>query len=1079
MNIEKINVNNINNIYNKNNNFKEGDIVNGYIKSSKDNTYTIDLENKLSINIDKDKIVGEVGDTVYFKVIDNKNTLNQILQQNVQENVQTYDLDENIKNEPNNFQGIVKSRGKRSLAENITQDINKPQQQYKIFLDKNTQPSAKENLLYTSNVKNKTSHLSNTLTKSDLQKFINEGINPKNLDVLTFSDFLSISTGVDVEKKEKAEEKTLQELKEDKKKAMKMDLNMNGVDEEALFSFESILSSVGLPATPKNLSTLQNVKEKIENIENLDKDTSLNLVKKGSNITIDDLYTSKYSRFSNKENIEIDKIKNIDTQIESILKENNLDVTEENINIAKDFIKNEVDISYENIEKYKKLLNIKEEINIEDILEKTAKNILKNENTLNVDIFNNQNIEEDYKKYKNILPKVSPEHIQSLINSNIKINLKNIVTNYENIKTENVNITEDALSEKLKLSKIQLKLTSDAMYSLYNKGINIDTKPLRDVINHLENLEQENYKKYLAIAKSPTTPENVNTMTKVFSTIQNIYPSVMYNTFKDIVQEKVDFSLDGINKSLKMQNIIDDFETFKTMPNRSFGDSINKLTDDFKDLLVQNGFDPTENNIRALKILSLNGIDFTEENLLNVKILDNKLDYVANNLHPLTVAQMLKDNFNPMEKNINDVIDYIDNNSFAQTSREKISEQILDIDRENKLSKEERDAVVAVYRMLNAVQKNDNVAIGNLLKTEKNITLLNLLDASKTYDKNRRNINFDRKIDKTTGKIEKIVPEANISNSIKKGIEKANENYNKFILGQILNYADSDKISQINDTNINIEDVLDMLKTNDKKTLSIDAKEDFIKSIQNLDNNIIDYLIKNNIPITFNNIEVMENIIKQKITPGKNIDDFKEELEKRDISFGESIFNINDSKNTTKEELIDTVKFLEEENNEVFDDIINLDDLDDIKYMILKNKNVASNINFIQDNNNIKNGIYTLPVKLSNGKIKDLNMYILNDNALNDKNLNLYLNFENADNKYIEAYIKLSEKGNLAEIVSSSNDNIQKYQKDILNILDKFKIYPEKITYSTNNEKNLYKEDDIFAIQEKFKEIDNNFNKTI
>ncbi len=629
------------------------------------------------------------------------------------------------------------------------------------------------------------------------------------------------------------------------------------------------------------------------------------------------------------------------------------------------------------------------------------------------------------------------------------------------------------------LSKIQLKLTNDAMYSLYNKGITLDTKPLKDVIEHLEALEQEKYIKYLQIAKAPTSSKNINTITKVFSTIQNIYPSLKYNAFKDIIEKKVDFSLNGINKSLKMQNILDDFENFKTMPNKGFGDSINKLTEDFKNLLKQNGFDTTENNIRALKILSLNGIDFNEENLLNVKTLDTKIDYIADNLHPLTVSKMLKDGFNPMDKNINDVIDYIDNNSFAQTSREKIAEQILDIDKENKLSKEERDAIISVYRMLNLVQKNDNMAIGNLLKTEKNITLLNLLDASKTYDKTKRNIHFDEKIDKTTGQSEKIIPEANISRSIKKGIEKANESYNKFILKQILNYTDSDKINQIKDKNINIENVLDMLKTNDKKTLSTNEKDDFIKTIQNIDNSVIDYLIKNNIPITLSNIQIMEGIIKEQSSLGKNVDDFKDELNKRDISFAKSVFNTYDNKNMSKEELLDTVKSLKQENDEIFDDIIYLDDLEDIKYMIIKNKNVSSNIKFVEDKNNVKNGIYTLPIKLSNGKIKDLNMYILNDNALSDKNLNLYLNFENTDNKHIQTYVKICEEGSLAQIVTSTNDNVKNYEKDILSILDKFNIHPEKIIYNKDDEKSLYKESDILSIQENFKDLNVVFNKAI
>lgn len=1067
MNIDKIDNNKINNIYNKNFSFKEGDILTGHIKDLKNDLYTINLDNKIYINVSKDKIVGNIDDIVYFKVEDNKNTLKQIINQE----------NENFTDEKaiNNINFI----NKRSL-DNVT-EINKSQQYYKKFLDKNNQPSVKESILYTNKVKNNLSHLSNTITEKDLHKFENIGINPKNIDVTTFSDYLNDSLGIDKSDDNTLDKKTLKEIKEEKEKSMKMDLNMNGVDEEASFRFENILSNIGLLSTDKNISTLKNVKDKIESIENIDKDTALNIIKKGDKATIEDLYTSKYTRFSNKENINIENIDNIDSQIENILKQNNIEINDENMSIAKDFIKNEIDISYENIEKYKKLENIKESLNIKGILEKCAKNILKNESVLNVEIFSNENIAKNYESYKEILPNILPEHIQSLIDGKIKVNLKNILSNYENINTNNVNVTQEAISEKLNLYKIQLKLTTEAMYSLYDKGINIDTKPLKDVVTYLEEMEQEKYKKYLELNKLDSTQDNIQTIKNVVSTIQNIYPNVVYNTFKDVIGQKVDFSLSGINKSLKAQNIIDDFETFKTIPNRVFGDSINKLKDDFKNLLIDNGFELNEANLKALKILSINNMDFTEENMLNVKLLDSKIDYLANNLHPLTVAKMLKDSFNPMDKNINDVIDYINNNSFGQTSREKIAEQILDIDKDNKLSREERDAIVAVYRMLNMVEKGDSVAIGNLLKTEKNVTLSNLLQASKISEKNRKNIDFDKKVDDNIGESEQITPDKNITKSIQLGIDKANEEYNRFILGQILNYTNPDKISQV-DNNISIENLFEKLKDSNRQTISKQTKEDLVKDIQNLENinnDTISYFIKNNIPITINNIQVMENVIKEKLKLSKDIDDFKTELENRGITFGESIFNIDDNKNVSKEETIHTVEELKQENEEVFDDIINLNDLDDIKYMIIKNKNVKSNIGFIQDSNNIKNGIYTLPMKLSNGKVTDLNMYILNDNALNDKNLNLYLNFENIYNNSVQAYVKVSNQGTLADIVLKSNDNTKEYEKDILNILNKFHIYPDNIIYSIDNEKDLHKEEDIIDIQEKFKDLESNFNTII
>ena len=154
MNIDKIDNNKINNIYNKNFSIKEGDILTGHIKDLKNDLYTINLDNKTSINVSKDKIVGNIDDVVYFKVEDNKNTLKQIINQ---EN-ENFTYEKAI----NNISFINKR-----LIDNIT-EINKSQQYYKKFLDKNNQPSVKESILYTNKVKSNLSHLSNTITENDL-----------------------------------------------------------------------------------------------------------------------------------------------------------------------------------------------------------------------------------------------------------------------------------------------------------------------------------------------------------------------------------------------------------------------------------------------------------------------------------------------------------------------------------------------------------------------------------------------------------------------------------------------------------------------------------------------------------------------------------------------------------------------------------------------------------------------------------------------------------------------------------------------------------------------------------------------
>lgn len=1053
MNIDKITENNVN-LYSKSANLEEGSILNGEIKEEKDGKYNISLDKNVSINIDKNKIVGEVGDKVSFCVVDNKNNLRQVVE-NKQEEIVNY------------TQKVTNNRF----------CIPKTQQKYALYLNKNSQPSVQENIMYKTNLKNKLSHIANATSEEKLQGMVNDNLNPEKLDLFSFSDYISESLGE--KRTEKDKPKTLKELKEEKGKNMKMDLNMNGVDEEAIFTFQSIFDKTNLPATAKNVESLNNIKDKVENIKSIDKATIMNLVNNKKNPTLEDVYSSKYARFNKTENTDVEKIEDFDIKLKNLIDSLEIESNEENLQIAKDFIKNDLEISKEAIEKYKKIENIEKNIDMDKILEQGAKNILKNKNPLEIDLFSSEdNYIEKYKGYKKIISEVSESNIQELIDKKIPINLENIAKEYKP-NFESQNISDEAISQKLTLAKIQMKMTSENIYALAKNGIDIDTKPLKQVIAELENIEKERYAKSLENVKALNNEENVQAMTKIFDSMQNIYPKKVYNVFRELVNQEIDFSIDGINKGIKAKSILKDLDTFKTDVSKKFGDSLKGLDEDFETLLFDNGFEVNETNKKALKILTLNEMDFTDENLINVKLIDKKLDYIHDNLHPITVSKMLKEGFNPLDKDINDVIEYIEKNSDKKTSREKIAEQILDIDNENKLSKEERNAIVSVYRMLNMIEKDSSASIGNLLKTEKNITFENLLDSAKIYQKNKRNITFEKMVDENSGERETIINEKNIKNAINTGVQKATEDYNKYIINDILNYTNYNKINEFINTDKSIEEILynEQQQEQDKKVISDKTKEDILENIRNLENldkQTLDYFYETGMKININNINVLENIVKENIKPSNVFEDFKEELKTRKISLDDKFINLDDKKTYSKESAKQTVEDFENINNEAFDDILNLEELDDIKYMILKNKNVSSNINFLKDVNDTQNGFYCFPIKLD-GKTTELSMYILNDKALDDKNLSLYFNFEK-DGKMLQSYVNVSENGKNVNIVSKTDASL--YENDILEILSKFDIEPDEISYETDEDKDLFK-NDISTVKEKLIDMDNKFNQYI
>lgn len=150
--------------------------------------------------------------------------------------------------------------------------------------------------------------------------------------------------------------------------------------------------------------------------------------------------------------------------------------------------------------------------------------------------------------------------------------------------------------------------------------------------------------------------------------------------------------------------------------------------------------------------------------------------------------------------------------------------------------------------------------------------------------------------------------------------------------------------------------------------------------------------------------------------------------------------------------------------------------------MILKNKNVSSSIRFMKDVNTAENGIYSLPLRLSNGNITDFNMLVLNNKALNEKNVNLFLQFENNKNENIHTYVKVTENGYFANITAKNEsllENIKNSEEDILTILKKFGIKPNKIKYSLDDDKNIFNLVDKTSILNKLENLDSEFEEIV
>lgn len=316
------------------------------------------------------------------------------------------------------------------------------------------------------------------------------------------------------------------------------------------------------------------------------------------------------------------------------------------------------------------------------------------------------------------------------------------------------------------LEETRLAMTTEANYGLLKRGMEIEIKPLVQLVEELKAQEQSYYRHLLEADGSEVSSEQITLFKETVETTGQLKTMPAYA----LGSQLSDGTLQGLHAAgtqlqAKMDAAGEAYETLMTTPNAELGDSIQKAFRNVDDILQEIGMESSQSNARAVRILAYNQLEINEQSVLEMKLADRQVQQAFDSLKPAVVREMIRDGINPLQMQMNEL------NEQASRIRSRIggaddltkySEYLWKLEQNHEISDQERDSYIGIYRLIHQVEAGDGAAIGALVQQGTPLTMGNLLTAVRSGKKS----GMDYRIDDQFGGAKSTVKGTSISDQI-------------------------------------------------------------------------------------------------------------------------------------------------------------------------------------------------------------------------------------------------------------------------------------------------------------------------
>ena len=637
-----------------------------------------------------------------------------------------------------------------------------------------------------------------------------------------------------------------------------------------------------LPITEENVKGVTEAAGQAEKINGLTEDMKKYMVANGIEPTISNLYKAEYSAglgngrqsrgyymdttdgyYAKKaDSFDMDQIRG---QVEGIITRAGLEISDETMAEAEWIIKSGLPITERAMVTLNRLDNLTLPLRPEDVIDISAVALNDGRRPVDGPVDKSESDAARAVRIQDEVNAIKDSAIDRVVSSGRDLNIKNLYEETIRQGMENLtgNISPEALSAKRQLEETRLMMTTEANLKLIKQGMAIDTEPLEKLVNELKEAERAIYEPLL-LTDSERGSERLNGILdnridlyketlSVFDTLRSVPAEILGRTDP----ASADFTARNLSEQgsvLKaaFEKAGRSYETLMTAPRADMGDSIRKAFANVDDILADNGFELNEANRKAVRILGYSGTEINPETIDRVRDAELAVERVMDLMTPAMTLKLIRNGDNPLDTNIHELGEQLKSLD-PENNTDRYSRFLRKLEEKNEISDREKEAFIGVYRLLRQIEKSDGRLIGNVLSAGNELTLRNLLSASRS----NRASGMDYSVDDDFGTLADLNRKGtSISDQIDNGFIV---NYMNSLTEEALDKISPDSIMTAGlDLDKTLERFTNEIRESYDKEADLDSryKEDTqaIKDAQKVDDSIIRMLRDFDEPVTVNNL---------------------------------------------------------------------------------------------------------------------------------------------------------------------------------------------------------------------------------